>query len=53
MQALENEHGADQGDQPDGQSIARELRTQYPMLLRVALAKTPLCRPTADFRKVL
>ena len=41
-QALENELAQIKADQPDSQSIARELRTQYPMLLRVALAKTPL-----------
>lgn len=42
VQALENELAQIKAEEPDSQSIARELHTQYPMLLRVALAKTPL-----------
>lgn len=41
-QALEIELAQIKAGQPDSQSIARELQSQYPMLLRVALAKTPL-----------
>ena len=41
IQALENALLQVKADQPDSQSIARELHTQYPMLLRVGLAKTP------------
>lgn len=40
--ALENELAQSKAAQPDGQSIARELQTQYPMLKHIALAKTPL-----------
>lgn len=42
VQALENELAQIKAGQSDSQSIARELQSQYPMLLRVALAKTPL-----------
>lgn len=42
IQALEQELVQIKAEQPDGQSIARELRTQYPKLRRVALAKTPV-----------
>jgi uncharacterized hydrophobic protein (TIGR00271 family) len=42
IQSLETELAQSKAAQPDGQSIARELRTQYPMLLRAALAKAPL-----------
>ncbi len=42
VQALENELAQIKAEEPDSQSIARELHTQYPMLLQVALAKAPL-----------
>lgn len=42
IQSLETELAKIKAEQPDAQSIARELRTQYPMLLRAALAKAPL-----------
>jgi hypothetical protein len=42
IQALEIELAQLKAAQPDGQSIARELRTQYPMLLRAALARASL-----------
>lgn len=42
IQALERELMQIKADQPDSQSIARELHTQYPMLLSVGLAKTPV-----------
>lgn len=42
IQALEGELAQSKAEQPDSQSIARELSTQYPTLLRVALAKTPV-----------
>jgi uncharacterized hydrophobic protein (TIGR00271 family) len=42
IQELENELAQIKAEQPDSQSIARELHTQYPMLLQVALAKAPL-----------
>ena len=42
IQALEKELLQIKADQPDSQSIARELHTQYPMLLHVGLAKTPI-----------
>ncbi len=41
-QTLENELAQIKSEQPDGQSIAREMQTQYPMLQRLALAKTPI-----------
>jgi hypothetical protein len=44
VQALENQLAQIKAEEPDSQSIARELHTQYPMLLRAALAKTPLWR---------
>lgn len=42
IQALENELAQIKADQPDSQSIARELYTQFPMLLRVGMSKTPV-----------
>ena len=42
IQTLENELEQIKAEQQDGQNIARELRTQYPMLQRLALAKTPI-----------
>ena len=42
IQALENELAQLKAEQPDSQSIARELQTQYPMLLSAAMAKTPV-----------
>jgi uncharacterized hydrophobic protein (TIGR00271 family) len=42
IQSLETELAKVKADQADGQSIARELRTQYPMLVGFALAKTPI-----------
>jgi uncharacterized hydrophobic protein (TIGR00271 family) len=42
IHALENELAQIKAEQPDSQSIAREMQTQYPMLLKVALAKTPV-----------
>ncbi len=42
IQMLEKELAQIRADEPDSQSIARELHTQYPMLLRVALAKAQL-----------
>jgi uncharacterized hydrophobic protein (TIGR00271 family) len=42
IRELENELAKARAEQPDGQSIARELRTQYPMLQKVVLAKAPV-----------
>lgn len=42
IQQLENELATVKAEQPDGQSIAQELRTQYPMLQKVVLAKAPV-----------
>ena len=42
IQTLENELDQIKAEQQDGQNIARELRTQYSMLQRLALAKTPI-----------
>lgn len=42
IQALENELAQIKADQPDSQSIARELYTQFPMLQRVGMSKTPV-----------
>jgi uncharacterized hydrophobic protein (TIGR00271 family) len=42
IQALDDALTQLKAEQPDSQSIARELHTQYPMLLRVGLAKTPI-----------
>jgi uncharacterized hydrophobic protein (TIGR00271 family) len=42
IQALENELLQINANQPDSQSIARELHIQYPMLLSMGLAKTPI-----------
>ena len=41
-QALESKLAQIKAEQPDSQSIARELQTQYPMLQQLALAKTPI-----------
>lgn len=43
-QALEIELAQIKAEQPDSQSIAREMQTQYPMLQRLALAKTLIWR---------
>jgi len=42
IQTLEKELAQIKSDQFDGQSIARELQTQYPFLQKLALAKTPV-----------
>jgi len=42
IQLLEAELAQFKAAQPDTKSIAQELRTQYPQLLRVALVKTPV-----------
>ena len=42
IQTLEDALTQLKAEQPDSQSIARELHTQYPMLLHVGLAKTPV-----------
>jgi len=42
IQQLEGELAKLKAEQPDGQSIAQELRTQYPMLQKVVLAKAPV-----------
>ena len=42
IQQLESELAKVKAEQPDGQSIAQELRTQYPMLQQVVLAKAPV-----------
>lgn len=39
---LESKLAQIKAEQPDSQSIARELQTQYPMLQQLALAKTPI-----------
>ena len=42
IQELEKELLQVRADQPDTQSIARELQIQYPMLVNLGLAKTPV-----------
>jgi uncharacterized hydrophobic protein (TIGR00271 family) len=42
IQQLEGELAKLRTEQPDGQSIAQELRTQYPMLKQTVLAKAPV-----------
>lgn len=42
IRALEDQLELIKAEQPDSQSITRELHTQYPNLLKVALAKTPI-----------
>lgn len=42
IQALEDQLAQLKAEQPDSQSIARELHIQYPNLLSVGLAKTPV-----------
>lgn len=42
IEALQGELAKLKAEQPDGQSIAQELRTQYPMLQQVVLAKAPV-----------
>ena len=53
IQALESELVRIKAEEPDGQGIVRELRTQYPMLLSVALAKTPLWQADGSTAKNL
>jgi len=42
IQQLESELAKVKAEQPDGQSIVQELRTQYPILQQVVLAKAPV-----------
>lgn len=44
IQQLQDELAKARAEQPDGQSITRELRTQYPMLQQAVLAKAPVWR---------
>jgi uncharacterized hydrophobic protein (TIGR00271 family) len=51
IQALESELAQIKAKQPDSLSIARELQTQYPMLQRLALAKTPVWKADGSTEK--